>query len=72
MGLSNWMIWVTWFLDALLATLITVAIVILLVCIEWTAGKGKLIMDSDGFMIFILFFFWLYDRFVGIDNMKLG
>ncbi len=23
-------------------------------------------------LIFILFFFWLYDRFVGIDNMKLG
>ena len=23
-------------------------------------------------LVFILFFFWLYDRFVGIDNMKLG
>ena len=23
-------------------------------------------------LIFVLFFFWLYDRFVGIDNMKLG
>ena len=23
-------------------------------------------------MVFILFFFWLYDRIVGIDNMKLG
>ena len=23
-------------------------------------------------LVFVLFFFWLYDRFVGIDNMKLG
>jgi len=23
-------------------------------------------------LIVVLFFFWLYDRFIGIDNMKLG
>ena len=23
-------------------------------------------------LIFVLFMFWLYDRIVGIDNMKLG
>jgi putative spermidine/putrescine transport system permease protein len=23
-------------------------------------------------LIFVLFLFWLYDRIVGIDNMKLG
>ena len=55
MDLPNWMIWVTWFVDALLATLMTVVIVILLVCIEWNAGNGKLKMDSDGFMMFTLF-----------------
>jgi hypothetical protein len=23
-------------------------------------------------LVFVLFFFWIYDRVVGIDNMKLG
>ena len=58
MGLPNWMNWLTWFLDAFFATFITVVIVILLVCIEWSPGNGKIIMDSDGFMMFI--FFMLY------------
>ena len=58
MGLPNWMNWLTWFLDAFFATFITVVIVILLVCVEWSPGNGKIIMDSDGFMMFI--FFMLY------------
>ena len=58
MGLPNWMNWLTWFLDAFFATFITVVIVILLVCIEWSPGNGKIISDSDGFMMFI--FFMLY------------
>ena len=53
MGVSNWIVWLTWFLDALLATFATTLIVIVLVCIEWISGNGSLMLDSDGFMIFI-------------------
>ena len=58
MGLPNWLNWMTWFVDAFFATLLTVALVILLVCTEWSEGYGKIIADSNPFMMFI--FIMLY------------
>ena len=58
MGLPNWVNWLTWFIDAFIATFTTVALVILLICIEWSPGYGKIIQDSDWFLMFI--FFMLY------------
>ena len=58
MGLPNWINWLTWYLDAFMATTISVALMIILLCIEWSAGYGKIIQDSDPFMMFI--FFMLY------------
>ena len=58
MGLPNWMNWMTWFFDAFFATFLTVGIVVLLICVEWNAGYGKIIMDSNWFMMYI--FFMLY------------
>ena len=58
MGLPNWINWMTWFFDAFFATFITVGIVVVLICVEWSVGYGKIIMDSNWFMMYI--FFMLY------------
>ena len=58
MGLPNWMNWLTWFFDAVFATFITVAIVILLLCCQWSSGYEKIITESNSFLIFI--FIMLY------------
>ena len=58
MGLPNWMNWMTWFFDAFFATFLTVGIVVVLICVEWNSAYGKIIMDSNWFMMFV--FLMLY------------
>lgn len=48
----------TWFFDAFFATFLTVGIVVVLICVEWNSAYGKIIMDSNWFMMFV--FLMLY------------
>ncbi|TRY70235.1 hypothetical protein TCAL_12705 [Tigriopus californicus] len=55
MGLPSWMHWVSWFLNAIITSLITILIIVLLVCVEWKPDTGRVFDYSDPFMIFIFF-----------------
>ncbi len=58
MGLPSWVNWLAWFLDTFISNAITVALIVLLVCVEWSSGHGSILQDSNPFMIFI--FLMLY------------
>ena len=58
MGLPNWMHWLCWFLDGTISAAIYVMISVLLICVEWEEGMGRVIYYSKGFVIFL--FFLLY------------
>ena len=58
MGLPNWMHWLCWFLDGTISAAISVFIAVLLVCVEWESGVGRVIYYSNGFIIYL--FFMLY------------
>ena len=53
MGLPNWMHWVSWFLNAVFTSVISIAIIVALVCVEWKPGTGGVIDYSDPFLIFL-------------------
>lgn len=58
MGLPNWMHWMTWFISAISTSLISIGIMIILICVEWTPGTGKLMAFSDAGVLY--FFILLY------------
>jgi hypothetical protein len=58
MGLPNWMNWFSYFLDAVISVSISVFFIVLICCIEWKSGQGKVIDYSNGLLIFI--FLMLY------------
>ena len=58
MGLPSWMHWVSWFLNALLTSCLTIAIIVVLMCVEWKADTGHVLDFSDPFLLYV--FFLLY------------
>lgn len=58
MGLPNWMAWLFHYLDAVLSIMISIVIIVILLCIEWVEGDGRVIEFSNPFLIFL--FFLLY------------
>lgn len=58
MGLSNWMHWLTWYLDAILSATITIIIMVALVCIEFKPGTGRVLDFSDPIVVFAFIFLY--------------
>lgn len=58
MGLPSWMNWLFYFIDAIISLTISIIIMVVLICVEWKAGEGKVIDYSNAGVIFV--FFLLY------------
>jgi hypothetical protein len=50
MGLPNWMHWTSWFLNALATSAITIMIAVVLMCVEWKSGSGK-VLDFSNYVV---------------------
>ncbi len=40
-GLPNWMHWTSWYLNAIVTSAISIFVMVILICIEWKPGAGK-------------------------------
>jgi ATP-binding cassette subfamily A (ABC1) protein 3 len=58
MGLPNWMHWITWYVNAMLTSTVTIVIIVLLLCVTWKEGTGSVLDYSDPSVIFIFFAFY--------------
>ena len=58
MGLPTWMNWVFYFFDALMTLVFTILLMVIIACIEWEAGEGKVLEFSDPSIVFFFFLFY--------------
>ena len=55
MGLPSWMNWVFYFFDAIMTLIISIAIMTLIITIEWKSGEGSIIGKNHALKKYDLF-----------------
>ena len=58
MGLPSWMHWTAWFVNVIGNCTISIIIIVILICVEFTSEDGAVLEYSDPFLVFI--FLMLY------------
>ena len=53
MGLPAWMHWLTWFLSAISTVLVSIAIMIIIICVEWVPGTGRVMTFTDPGLLYL-------------------
>ena len=58
MGLPSWMSWLFYFIDAMMSLVISLIIMVVLVCVEWKTGEGRVIDYSNAFLLYVFLFLY--------------
>ena len=53
MGLPSWMHWTAWFVNVIGNCTISIIIIVILICVEFTSEDGAVLEYSDPFLVFI-------------------
>ncbi len=55
MGLPGWSYWTSWIVSSMVTAVFTTIIVVLLLCVEWKSGAGRVLEYSDPSLLFVFF-----------------